>query len=92
MYREILECYAKENQGVKIQPPAQMQEIDKAQEYVKNGHYLAYITCSLTRDENELQTEHFLKKHPRFLLVKEKRYSPYLTNTDGFYLSVMQKR
>ena len=36
MYREILECYAKENQWVKIQPPAQMQEINKAQEYV--GH------------------------------------------------------
>ena len=34
MYREILECYAKENQWVKIQPPAQMQEINKAQEYV----------------------------------------------------------
>lgn len=80
-----------ENQ-IKSIVKTQAEILDKAQEYVKNGHYLAYITCSLTRDENELQTEHFLRTHPRFLLVKEKRYSPYLTNTDGFYLSIMQKR
>ena len=36
MYREILENYAKENKWVKIQPPAQMQDIKKAEEYV--GH------------------------------------------------------
>ncbi len=70
----------------------QAEILNQAAEYVKNGHYLAYITCSLTRDENELQTEHFLKTHPRFLAVREKRYSPFLTQTDGFYLSIMQKR
>ena len=36
MYREILENYAKENKWVQIQPPAQMQDIKKAEEYV--GH------------------------------------------------------
>lgn len=36
MYRETLENYAKENKWVKIQPPAQMQDIKKAEEYV--GH------------------------------------------------------
>ncbi len=70
----------------------QAEILDRAAEYVKNGHYLVYITCSLTRDENELQTEHFLSTHPRFLPVREKRYSPFLTQTDGFYLSIMQKR
>ncbi|MBQ8557668.1 MAG: RsmB/NOP family class I SAM-dependent RNA methyltransferase [Alphaproteobacteria bacterium] len=70
----------------------QAEILHKAQEYVKNGHYLAYITCSLTRDENEQQMENFLKTHPRFLITKEKRYSPYLTQTDGFYLCVLQKR
>ncbi len=70
----------------------QAEILDKAAEYVKNGHYLVYITCSLTRDENELQTQHFLKTHSRFLSVREKRYSPYRTGTDGFYLSIMQKR
>ena len=33
MYREILENYAKENKWMKIQPPAQMQDIKKAEEY-----------------------------------------------------------
>lgn len=70
----------------------QAEILDKASEYVKNGKCLAYITCSLSQDENELQTQHFLQTHPRFVSVFERRYSPYLTQTDGFYLSVMQKR
>lgn len=70
----------------------QAEILETASEYVKNGHYLVYITCSLTRDENEAQTERFLEKHPRFVGVREKRYSPFRTQTDGFYLSIMQKR
>lgn len=70
----------------------QAEILDTASEYVKNGHYLVYITCSLTQDENEDQTNHFLKTHPRFVSVREKRYSPFRTQTDGFYLSIMQKR
>lgn len=63
-----------------------------AQEYVKNGHYLSYITCSLTRDENESQVAAFLKRFPRFIVQKQKRFSPARTQTDGFFLCVMQKR
>ena len=70
----------------------QAEILDTAAEYVKNGHYLVYITCSLTRDENEDQTECFLESHPRFVSVCEKRYSPFRTQTDGFYLSILQKR
>lgn len=36
MYKEILEEYAKENEWIKVQPPALMHEIERAQEYV--GH------------------------------------------------------
>lgn len=70
----------------------QAEILHQAQEYVKPGHFLSYITCSLTYDENEAQVEDFLAKHPRFAKLKEKRYSPYRTGTDGFFLCVMQKR
>lgn len=70
----------------------QSEILDTASAYVKNGHYLVYITCSLTQDENEMQTAHFLQTHPQFISVSETRYSPYRTQTDGFYLSIMQKR
>lgn len=70
----------------------QAEILDVAQEYVKNGHFLSYITCSLTFDENERQVENFIQTHSRFKIVKQKRYSPYRTGTDGFFLCVMQKQ
>ena len=65
--------------------------LETASQYVKNGHYLSYITCSLTRDENEEVVEKFLAAHPHFQVIKQKRYSPYRTGTDGFFLCMMQK-
>ncbi len=70
----------------------QAEILDVAKDYVKPGHFLVYITCSLTYDENEQQVEDFIRKNPRFSIVKERRYSPYRTGTDGFFLCVMQKR
>ena len=66
--------------------------LNRAEKFVKPGHYLSYITCSLTRDENEEQIEHFLSQHPNYVILKQKRYSPWRTGTDGFFLCLMQKR
>ena len=63
--------------------------LDQAAKQTKNK--LCYMTCSITTDENENQTAAFLKRHPIFRLVKEKRFSPYRTQTDGFYVAVFQK-
>ena len=65
--------------------------LERASQYVKPGHYLSYITCSLTRDENEEQIENFLRNHPNYHIIKQKRYSPARTGTDGFFLCVMQQ-
>lgn len=70
----------------------QAEILSVAQEYVKNGHFLVYITCSLTYDENENQVEDFISKYPSFHEVKSFRYSPYRTQTDGFFMSILQKR
>lgn len=70
----------------------QAEILSVAQEYVKNGHFLVYITCSLTFDENENQVESFVQKYPSFHIVKSFRYSPYRTGTDGFFMCVLQKR
>lgn len=69
----------------------QKEILEQASQYVKPGHYLSYITCSLTQDENEEQVEKFLKAHPSFHVIKQKRYSPVRTGTDGFFLCVMQR-
>ena len=79
--------------------PRQLEQLTKkqaeilhtAEEYVKPGHYLTYITCSITLDENEQQVENFLAHHPRYHVIHQERYSPCRTNTDGFFLCIMQK-
>ncbi len=65
--------------------------LNQAEQYVKTGHFLSYITCSLTKDENEDQIDAFLRHHSNYRVIKQKRYSPVRTQTDGFFLCVMQK-
>ncbi len=77
--------------------PDLFQNIQKTQSLIldqavkRTHHKLCYITCSITLDENEYQTATFLKKYPNFHLIKEKRFSPYKTQTDGFYIAVFIK-
>lgn len=70
---------------------SQAEILNRAEAYVKDGGRLAYITCSLTTDENEAQVEVFLKTHPNYRVIKQKRYSPARTGTDGFFLCLMEK-
>jgi len=43
--------------------------LDSAQRLVKPGGRLVYVTCSLLREENEAQVEHFLATHDEFTLL-----------------------
>lgn len=70
----------------------QTEILNRAEAYVKQNGTLAYITCSLTCDENEVQVETFLKSHPNYQVIKQKRYSPARTGTDGFFLCQLKKR
>ena len=71
---------------------SQAEILNRAEAYVRDGGRLAYITCSLTKDENEDQVELFLKTHPNYRVLKQKRYSPARTGTDGFFLCLMEKQ
>lgn len=52
---------------------------------------LCYITCSITRNENEEQIRRFIKMNPEFTLVNEQRLSPLKTQTDGFYVALLER-
>jgi len=57
------------------------------------GKKLCYMTCSLTYDENEGQITSFLRRHgDDFSLVGERRFSPFLSGTDGFYVAVLVRK
>jgi len=42
--------------------------LHKAAQLVKEGGYILYSTCSTLKQENQLQVEEFLEKHPDFRL------------------------
>lgn len=85
----------------------QRQLLDTVCEYVKPGGTLVYSTCSILKDENEMQAEHFLERHPEFEETelpasipekyREKRNRglqllEYKDGTEGFYLIRMRKK
>ncbi len=58
---------------------------------VKVGGKLVYATCSVLPSENENQVQLFLKNHPEFKFVKEKKVSVHKSGFDGFYMALLEK-
>jgi 16S rRNA (cytosine967-C5)-methyltransferase len=64
---------------------------DEAIVYVKKQGYIAYITCSIFKEENEEQIEYFIKTY------NLKRHKPSIAlwpknnEGDGFFLSILKK-
>lgn len=65
--------------------------LKRAVEMVKPGGRLIYSTCSVEREENEEVIEEALAGE-RFQLVKTRRTWPQLEGSDGFFISVFQRR
>ena len=84
----------------------QAEMINNCAEYVKDGGFLVYSTCSITVEENEMVIENFLKTHPEFKLAKSKpriglpglrgltkcqRLYPHIHECNGFFVAKLQK-
>ncbi|HSQ52967.1 MAG TPA: RsmB/NOP family class I SAM-dependent RNA methyltransferase, partial [Acidobacteriota bacterium] len=84
----------------------QSEMIDLCAEYVKEGGFLVYSTCSITLEENELVIGNFLKMHPEFKpastkpriglpglrgLTKCQRLYPHIHDCNGFFVAKLQK-
>ncbi len=80
--------------------------IEQCAEYVKNGGFLIYSTCSITVEENEMVIENFLKRHPEYKLVdtipkiglpglrgltKCQRLYPHIHECNGFFVAKLKK-
>jgi 16S rRNA (cytosine967-C5)-methyltransferase len=83
--------------------PKQAAILDQAQRLLKLGGRLIYATCSLLRDENEMQVEAFLARNSHFRQVPVQaplpeilygpalRLTPRAHNTDGFFAAVLER-
>jgi 16S rRNA (cytosine967-C5)-methyltransferase len=80
--------------------------INNCAEKVKSGGVLAYSTCSITVEENEMIIERFLAAHPEFTLSefapkmglpglrgldKCLRLYPHIHHCNGFFIAKLQK-
>jgi 16S rRNA (cytosine967-C5)-methyltransferase len=84
----------------------QWRMINNVAENVKSGGVLAYSTCSVTVEENEMIIERFLKWYPEFSMVEIKpqlgtpglrgltkcrRLYPHLHESNGFFIAKLKK-
>jgi 16S rRNA C967 or C1407 C5-methylase (RsmB/RsmF family) len=84
----------------------QSEMIEFCAEYVKDGGFLVYSTCSITLEENELVIGNFLKMHTEFKLASTKpriglpglrgltkcqRLYPHIHDCNGFFVAKLQK-
>lgn len=64
--------------------------LNEAAQHVAVGGYLAYMTCSLFRDENRQQVDAFLQQNT-LELIDERLFTP-IDASDGFYVAILVRR
>lgn len=98
--------YAKTDGAVNGLVETQRKLLETCSRYVKPGGRLVYATCTVSKRENSIQTERFLKEHAEFApdfswlpaaLASRAGTSgiqlfPNLDGTEGFYIAAFQRR
>ena len=64
--------------------------LDGAAPLVKLGGRMIYSTCSVEPEENHLQVQKFLERHPEFKLAQEEQLEPCATH-DGAFSARLEK-
>jgi 16S rRNA (cytosine967-C5)-methyltransferase len=70
--------------------------LQNARKYLKNGGYLLYSTCTINKDENELQIVNFLKQYKNMKIIPIKGVdfhytNPQMDSCDGFFMCLLKK-
>jgi 16S rRNA (cytosine967-C5)-methyltransferase len=64
--------------------------LDQAADFVAKDGEMAYVTCSILRQENRARIDGFLHRHPDWRLVRDREFLPGAPG-DGFYLAVLDR-
>lgn len=86
----------KDLEDIKSLAEVQLEILDKAKEYVKEGGELLYSTCSLSKIENEDVVNKFLENNKNFKIKKLRdrdvlKLFPSTDGSDGFSITLMEK-
>lgn len=61
---------------------------EKALSFLKPGGHIVYATCSILKEENQTQVEHFLKTYDLQLVGTPFQSTPMIDGMDGFFAAV----
>lgn len=86
----------KDLEDIRALAEIQLEILDKAKDYVKDGGELLYSTCSLSKIENEDVINKFLEKNKNFKIKKLRdrevlKLFPSTDGSDGFSITLMEK-
>ena len=86
----------KDLEDIKSLAEIQLEILDKAKDYVKDGGELLYSTCSLSKIENEDVVNKFLENNKNFKIKKLRdrevlKLFPSIDGSDGFSITLMEK-
>lgn len=93
-------------QDIEILATLQLKILENCKNYVKNGGYLYYSTCTILQEENQQVVAKFLKNNPGFCIEsidnkndikhldynKTILYLPNVSDTEGFYIAKMVRK
>ncbi len=69
----------------------QREILGRAAEMLAEGGHIVYSTCTFAEEEDEWQIEDFLKSHPGFALLAEKKYYPHTFRGEGHFCALLEK-
>ena len=86
----------KDLEDIKSLAEIQLEILDKAKDYVKDGGELLYSTCSLSKIENEDVVNKFLENNKNYKIKKLRdrevlKLFPSIDGSDGFSITLMEK-
>lgn len=58
---------------------------------LKKGGKMVYATCSILKEENQMQVQDFLNNNAGYKLIEDKMILPTLEGFDGFYMALIEK-
>lgn len=82
----------KPRESIQNLPEIQYKILQTSSHYLAGGGTLVYSTCTLLPAENEQVVARFLAEQSGFSLVSQQTYTGETIDTDGFFVSVLQKR
>ncbi|MBE5890247.1 MAG: hypothetical protein E7282_04675 [Lachnospiraceae bacterium] len=92
MFRKNPEAIAQWSmENVQICAQRQAMILDNAAAMLMPGGTLVYSTCTFAKEENEDTINDFLKSHPEFSIIEEKRFWPHKEKGEGHFMALLQK-